>query len=67
MLGINAACVTVCSPTPKTGSPSQSSKTQVMESSPAAAPSAGDKDDRRDDSEMSAAAGTKQPTPPRPR
>ena len=59
----------LCSPTPKTGSPLQASKTQVAESQqPITAPNAADKDDKTDDAiSPSGASRTKQPTPPRPR
>jgi len=52
------------SPTPKTASPAQSSKSNVVESQAAAAQiNVVDREDRRDD----VASPTKEPTPPRPR
>jgi len=58
----------LCSPTPKTGSPSQASKTHMTEAQPTAAPSASDKDDKRDDvTSPTTASRTKEQTPPRPR
>jgi len=56
--------------TPKVDGPTQSSKTQLAETQQqATAPTAADKDDKKDDSITSPAAAsrTKEPTPPRPR